>query len=131
MRLARPLRFAAVSGGGLLLDYTVYIALCEAGVPPGWANAVSAGCGVAFVFVVSARRVFEAPGGSLLVRPFGLYAAYQVLAVSLASAAVGTMTRLLDGHYLLGKTVVLPASFTANFLFMSWLLADRPDRAIR
>lgn len=52
-----------------------------------------------------------------------LYAGYQTIAVSMASAAVGTMTALLDERYLLGKTSVLPVSFMANYLFMSWLFA--------
>lgn len=122
MSLRRLLRFAGVSGAGLALDYTVYTILCAGGIAAGWANLVSAALAVTFVFVVSARRIFEAPSG-FLVKPFVLYAAYQTIAVSMTSAAVGAMTALLDGRYLLGKTSVLPVSFTANYLFMSWLFA--------
>ena len=53
------------------------------------------------------------------------YAVYQVIAISLASGAVHEATVLFGGRYLLGKTVVLPFSFTANYLFMSWLFAAR------
>ena len=58
-----------------------------------------------------------------MLRLFALYAAYQVIAIALASGAVHEATLLFNGRYLLGKTVILPFSFTANYLFMSWLFA--------
>jgi putative flippase GtrA len=121
--LARIVKFAGVSGAGLCLDFAVYSALCASGVPAGWANLVSAGLGVTFVFAVSARHIFAAE--RFLFGLFGIYAAYQVLAVSAASWLVGEATHLLDGRYLIGKTLVLPLSFTANYLFMSWLFGAR------
>lgn len=128
MNLVRIVRFAGVSGAGLLIDYAIYSVLCELGLAAGWANLISAATAVTFVFVVSARHIFEAPG-EFRMRPFAIYAGYQVIAVSLASAAVGGMTTLLDGRYLLGKTAVLPFSFTANYLFMSWLFGSRFTRS--
>jgi putative flippase GtrA len=122
--LTRIVKFAGVSGAGLCLDYAVYAALCASGVPAGWANLASAGLGVTFVFLVSARHIFGSADGFLLGL-FAVYAGYQVLAVSAASWLVGEATHLLDGRYLLGKTVVLPLSFTANYLFMSWLFGAR------
>lgn len=77
-----------------------------------------------FVFAVSARRIF-ASSEQFLLGLFAAYAAYQVLAVSAASWLVGTLTGALDGRYILAKTLVLPCSFTANYLFMSWLFAAR------
>ena len=120
----RILKFAGVSGAGLCLDYAVYSALCASGVPAGWANLVSAGLGVTFVFLVSARGIF-ASEDHFLLGLFAAYALYQVVAVSTASWLVGEATHLLDGRYLLGKTLVLPLSFTANYLFMSWLFGAR------
>ena len=120
----RILKFAGVSGAGLCLDYAVYSALCASGVPAGWANLVSAGLGVSFVFAVSARRIF-ASEDHFLLGLFAVYALYQVAAVSAASWLVGEATHVLDGRYLLGKTLVLPLSFTANYLFMSWLFGAR------
>lgn len=117
-------KFAGVSGAGLCLDYAVYTALCESGLDAGWANLISAATGVTFVFLVSARHIFESER-HFDHRLFSLYAIYQVLAISAASAAVGAATELFDGHYLLGKTVVLPFTFGANYLFMSWLFAVR------
>jgi putative flippase GtrA len=122
--LARIVKFAGVSGAGLCLDYAVYSLLCASGVAAGWANLVSAGLGVTFVFVVSARRIF-AGSDHFLLGLFGVYALYQVAAVSAASWLVGEATHVLDGRYLLGKTLILPLSFTANYLFTSWLFGAR------
>ena len=124
MDLTRILKFAGVSGAGLCLDYAVYSLLCAGGVGAGWANLVSASLGVTFVFIVSARRIF-AGSDRFLLGLFALYAGYQVLAVSAASWLVGEATHVLDGRYLIGKTLVLPLSFTANYLFMSWLFGAR------
>jgi putative flippase GtrA len=122
--LTRIIKFAGVSGAGLCLDYAVYSLLCASGVDAGWANLVSASLGVTFVFVVSARRIF-AGSDRFLLALFAIYAGYQLLAVSAASWLVGEATHLLDGRYLIGKTLVLPLSFTANYLFMSWLFGAR------
>jgi hypothetical protein len=124
VNLGRIVKFAGVSGAGLCLDYAVYALLCASGVPAAWANLVSAGLGVTFVFLVSARRIF-AGSEHFLLGLFAVYALYQVAAVSAASWLVGEATHLLDGRYLLGKTLVLPLSFTANYLFMSWLFGAR------
>lgn len=126
----RVLHFAGVSGAGLCLDYLVYWLLCRSGVPAGWANAVSASCGVTFVFVASARRIFEADHH--FQWPLFLpYAAYQAVAIAAASAAVGLLDDALDGKFLLAKLLVLPVTFTANFLFMSWLTRRRsPSRIV-
>jgi putative flippase GtrA len=131
MDLARIVKFAGVSGAGLCLDYVVYTLLCRGGLDAGVANLASAACGVTFVFAVSARRVFQS-SERFLLGPFLVYAAYQVVAISTASWAIHGATALFDGRYLLGKTVVLPFSFTANYLFMSRLFAwhhARPSAA--
>ena len=124
MDLTRILKFAGVSGAGLCLDYAVYSLLCASGLAAGWANLISASLGVTFVFVVSARRIF-AGSDRFLLGLFAVYAGYQVLAVSAASWLVGEATHVLDGRYLIGKTLVLPLSFTANYLFMSRLFGAR------
>lgn len=129
MDLGRIVKFAGVSGAGLCLDYAVYTLLCTSGLDAGVANLVSAACGVTFVFVVSSRRVF-ASSGHFLLGLFAAYALYQVAAISLASYAVHGATALLGGRFLLGKTVVLPFSFTANYLFMSWLFGARQRRTL-
>jgi putative flippase GtrA len=127
MDLPRIVKFAGVSGAGLCLDYAVYALLCRGGLDAGVANLMSAACGVTFVFVVSARRIFAA-SDRFLLGLFAVYAAYQLVAISCASWAVHGATELFDGRYLLGKTVVLPFSFTANYVFMSWLFGARERR---
>ena len=130
MDFGRIVRFAGVSGAGLCLDYAVYTLLCTSGLDAGVANLISAACGVTFVFTVSARHVFAA-SGQLLLGLFAAYALYQVAAISLASYAVHGATELFGGRFLLGKTVVLPFSFSANYLFMSWLFGARQRRVPR
>jgi hypothetical protein len=122
--VGRILKFAGVSGAGLCLDYAVYSLLCASGVAAGWANLASASLGVTFVFAVSARRIF-ASSERFLLGLFAVYSLYQLAAVSAASWLVGEATHVLDGRFLLGKTLVLPLSFTANYLFMSWLFGAR------
>ena len=125
MSLERVVKFAGVSGAGLCLDYLIYVLLCGTGMDAGPANAISAGTAVTFVFVVSARHIFEADARhGFLVRPFAVYAAFQVVAVLAASALVHATTDLLGGAYVLGKTVVLPLTFTVNYLFMTWLMSS-------
>jgi putative flippase GtrA len=130
MDLLRIVKFAGVSGAGLCLDYAVYTLLCTGGLDAGVANLASAACGVTFVFVVSSRKVF-ASSGQFLLGLFAIYAIYQVAAISLASYAVHGATALLGGRFLIGKTLVLPFSFTANYLFMSWLFGARERRVLR
>lgn len=122
--IARLVKFAGASGVGLFLDYLVYTLLCRGGMDAGWANLISATVAVTFVFVVSARHIFEGEH-RFLYRLFMLYALYQVVAVSAASYAVDHMTEVFDGRYIWGKTVVVPFSFFANYLFASWLFASR------
>lgn len=120
----RIVQFAGVSGTGLALDYAVYTLLCSGGMPAGWANLISASLAVTFVFFASVRRIFGTQRRDL-ERLFLVYLVYQAGAVSAASWAVGAATAMLDGRYILGKTLILPLSFTANYLFMGWLLAAR------
>lgn len=119
--LRRFLAFALVSGIGLTLDFVVYTALCASGLQPEYANVISASCGVTFVFFAASRHVFEGAQGWLL-GPFVLYAAWQVLLILAASAAVGAMTDVFHGAYLLGKLAVVPFTLSLNFLVSQRLL---------
>lgn len=124
----RVARFALVSGTGLFIDYLIYAFLYNAGLAAGWANLVSASTAVTFVYQVSGRHIFRASGRDLH-RLFVGYVAFQCLAVPLASVAVDAATSLLDDRYLLGKTVILPFTFSANYLFTSRLLSRRAAEA--
>ena len=110
--------FALVSGMGLAIDFLLFALLVHWGAQPGWANILSARVAVAFVFFASVQRIFAYDGGFL----FGLFLAYllyQIVAVIAASVAVGVLAARMSP--LLAKLAVLPATFTANFAFMSLL----------
>jgi putative flippase GtrA len=128
--LRRFLAFAVVSGLGLILDFVIYTALCESGMQPEFANLISAACGVTFVFFAASRHVFETAEGWLF-GPFAMYAGWQVLLIVAASAAVGALTDLFDGRYLLGKLAVVPFTLTLNFLVSQRLLTRRGAGAVR
>jgi hypothetical protein len=55
---------------------------------------------------------------------FGLYLGYQIAAVALASWAVDALV-IAGVTPILAKIIILPATFTANFVFMSWLTKSR------
>jgi putative flippase GtrA len=119
----RVLAFALVSGLGLALDFCLFLALVEAGARAGWANLVSASAAVSFVYFASVRRIFAYEGRFLLAL-FLLYLGYQALAVALASWAVDALTALLR-EPALAKGLILPVTFSANYLFMSFLTRAR------
>lgn len=118
----RVARFGGASGVGLILDYAVYTVLHAAlGVPAGLANLCSATVGITFVYFASLRHVFHhlaAPEQGTFLR----YLAWQAVAVPVASVVVGLLESALDGKFLLAKTLVVPFTFGANYLFMHWLL---------
>jgi putative flippase GtrA len=115
----RLLRFALVSGTGLVLDTAVFLALVRLGLLAGYANLISASMAVTFVYFVSTKRVFEY-AGRFLLGLFLIYCVYQVLAVSAASWTVGAL--VAAGFVpLLAKVLILPVTFLANYLFMAFL----------
>jgi putative flippase GtrA len=115
--------FAAASGAGLGIDFLLFLALLAAGVAPGPANLVSGTAAVSFVYFASVRRIFSYRG-SFLLGLFAAYLAYQAAGVSAASWAVA----VLDARHvppLLAKLALLPVTFPANYLFMTFLTARR------
>lgn len=120
--LTRLLRFAGASGLGLAIDVLVYSALNLAGVPAGVANVVSAACGVTFAYCASLRHVFDARERTTERGLFASFWVYQALAIPAASGLVALAAAALDDRWLLAKSVVLPVTFFANYVFMSWLL---------
>ena len=142
-------KFALISGIGWTLDVVLFASLVAAGLRPLVANCMSAATAVVFVFAIAQRRTFV-HDGSLILRKFGLYAAYNILGISLASLTVAFVAAwmleassrylALDaGDLLLGfvplivavslaaKIVITPITLYANFLFMGWLLEGRPS----
>lgn len=121
--VSRVAAFAAVSGVGLGLDVGLFYTLTELGARAGFANLASAFAAVTFVYFASARRIFLYRGGFLLPL-FALYVGYQVVAVALASWAVDAIA-LAGVAPILAKLMILPATFSANYLFMSYLTRPR------
>lgn len=108
-----------MSGLGLAMDFAVFFALIWAGLSPFGANAVSGACAVTFVYFASVRRIFSYRGRFLLGL-FAAYLIYQVCGVTVASLLV----QFLAANYVsagLAKILILPLTFTANYLFMSLL----------
>lgn len=117
------IRFAAASGIGLLLDLGLFLLLVLTKLTPTQANLVSATAAVTFVYFATVHRVFSYRG-RFLVPLFLVYLAYQAAAVTAASVAVGYLAR----YWFLpaiAKLVILPVTFSANFLFMSFLTRRR------
>lgn len=121
--MAKVMRFALVSGVGLALDVGLFLALNAAGMRAGYANLVSAAVAVTFVYFVSTRRVFNYDGRFLLAL-FWVYFAYQALAVAAASWAVDALVAM-ELAPLLSKGLILPVTFSANYLVMDFLTKSR------
>jgi putative flippase GtrA len=124
--LIRVAGFALVSGAGLAIDFGLFLALVEGlGVRAGPANFVSAAAAVTFVYFVSVRRLFEYQGRFLLLL-FAFYVGYQVVAVAAASWAVDWLAVNMFVPAI-AKLVILPVTFSANYLFMSAITRPRPS----
>lgn len=122
--LTRVVGFALVSGAGLAIDFGLFLALVELfGVRPGAANVLSAATAVTFVYFVSVRRLFNYQGRFLLSL-FALYVAYQFIAVAAASWAIDWLAANFVAPAI-AKSLILPATFTANYLFMSFITRSR------
>lgn len=121
--------FAFVSGIGLTLDVAIYTVLCASGAAPELANLLSAATAVTFVFFAASRRVFSGRDGWML-RPFAAYVAYQVVAITAASVAIGALTDAFGGRYLLAKAAVLPVTLAVNFIVAQRLLSTPPEKVL-
>jgi putative flippase GtrA len=121
--ITKLLRFALVSGTGLALDVGLFVLLVQYGLRAGYANFISASVAVTFVYFVSTKRVFEYAGRFLLPL-FLVYVGYQTLAVSAASWAVDAIVAL-GILPVLAKGLILPVTFSANYLFLEFLTRTR------
>ena len=123
-RLAtRVAGFSILSAIGLTIDIAIFSLLVHFGLRAGYANLISAGLAVTFVYFSSAKKVFQYHGRFLLLL-FLVYVLYQVAAVLAASFAVD---RLVIAAFkpIVAKLLILPVTFTANYLSMSFLLKAR------
>lgn len=117
--VSKLLRFALISGAGLALDVGLFLVFVYFGLRPGYANLISASAAVSFVYFASTKRVFEY-AGRFLFTLFMAYLAYQALAITLASWAVDAIV-IAGIMPVLAKGLILPVTFTANYLFLDFL----------
>ena len=129
LNMSKVISFGFVSCAGLMLDLLLFAAGLKLAIPVMLANFVASACAVAFVYFASARRTF-AYRGEFLFPLFWAYAGYQVIGVTLASLAVASLVALGLAP-LLAKVAILPATFAANYLFMSFLTRRGVARATR
>jgi len=121
--IPKLLRFSLISATGLALDVGLFVLLVHLGLRAGYANFISASVAVTFVYFVSTKSVFEY-AGRFLIPLFLLYVAYQALAVTVASWAVDAIVAL-DVLPILAKGLILPVTFSANYLFLDFLTRTR------
>jgi putative flippase GtrA len=126
---ARVLRFGLVSALGLTLDIALFLTLVHAAVGAFEANIVSSGVGLIFVYCTSVRRIFRYDG-RFIVPLFAAYVFYHVCGTLFVSWAISGMVHLGVAPAI-PKIGILPATFTANYLFMSWLTAHRERWILR
>jgi putative flippase GtrA len=126
---ARALRFGLLSGVGLALDIALFLTLVHVGVGAFEANVVSSGAGLTFVYCASVRRVFRYDG-RFIVPLFSAYVLYHVCGTLFISWAISGVVQLGVAPAI-PKVGILPATFTANYLFMSWLTAHRERWILR
>jgi putative flippase GtrA len=119
----RLLRFALISAIGLALDVGLFVALVHADLHVGHANLVSASVAVTFVYFLSTKRAFEYAGRFLLPL-FLIFVAYQALAIMTASWAVGAIVAF-GVLPVFAKGLILPVTFSANYLFLDFLTRSR------
>jgi putative flippase GtrA len=121
--VTRVAGFSILSAIGLAIDIAIFSLLVHFGLRPGYANLVSAGLAVTFVYFSSAKKVFQYHGRFLLPL-FLVYLLYQVAAVLAASFAVDRLA-IAGFKPIIAKLLILPVTFTANYISMSFLLRAR------
>ena len=119
----RMFRYALVGGAGLVLDFTLFLALVHAGLGSFKSNIVSSGTTLTFVYFISVRQIFRYHGKFILPL-FAAYLTYHFCGTLLVSWVIMRLVHL-DIAPALAKIAILPATFTANYLFMSWLTRNR------
>ena len=126
---ARALRFGIVSGMGLAIDFALFLTLIHANAGAFAANVISSGAGLTFVYCASVRRVFRYDG-RFIVPLFAAYVLYHLCGTLAVSWAISGLVRL-DVAPAFAKVGILPATFTANYVFMSWLTRRREGWILR
>ena len=136
IRIRSFLKFAALSGTGWLADMAILLMLVKfAAMPASVANVISSSVAAVSVFLVSRHLVFDKAEGKLAGR-VGLYFAYTLVVILLASVAMDFVSRyllVLSRHFdialsasvlaAIAKVIITPPQLLMNFL-ASRLLAE-------
>jgi hypothetical protein len=107
----------------------MFLTLVQAGVGAFAANIVSSAAGLTFVYCASVRRIFRYDG-RFIVPLFAAYVFYHVCGTLFVSWAISCVVHLGVAPAI-PKIGILPATFTANYLFMSWLTGHRERWILR
>lgn len=126
---ARAIRFGLISGIGLALDVGLFLTLVHAGLSAFEANVVSSAAGLTFVYCASVRPIFRYDG-RFIVPLFAAYVFYHVCGTLFVSWVISGVVHLGVAPAI-PKVGILPATFAANYMFMSWLTARRESWVLR
>lgn len=118
------LLFSLTSGIGWLVDVSLFTWLVFLKISPFYANLISAGIAVSYVFFVSTRHIFIRDQRYMVGKFLG-YLVYHIVAVFLASAAIQGLYGILEVHPLICKIIVTPFTLYINYIFMAFLLEKR------
>lgn len=119
-RLRRLVSFAVGSGAGLAADLLTFSVLVLVGVPPVAANLVSTAVATTIVYLLVTRYTFRAVRRArTYLLFFGWYAALSVI----VSVLIEEISRGDTGWALVLKLLSVPCTFTANYLFSTFLLS--------
>ncbi|MDF7777386.1 hypothetical protein P1X14_19165 [Sphingomonas sp. AOB5] len=112
-------RFAALSGGGWLLDTALLLALVALfQIPASVANLFSAATAASLVYLVSHHRIHDGQRHRTEIR-LGIYLIYTAALILAASLAIGAILPLLGAGTaatFAAKCIVTPPQLLCNFL---------------
>lgn len=142
--------FTLISGTGWLIDLGLTVLGVSAGLTAFLASVIGSLVAVSFVFVVSQLMVFDT-GGRVKTEHYGFYLLWHGVTIPIASGLVAGLNLVLEGPVAallpalpgwiatllpgvaalatgIAKIAITPATLTANFFFMRWLVERRGIR---
>lgn len=120
------MRFFVGSCLGLVVDLSLFEVGVRAGLAPGLANVVSAGCAVVVVFLFVTKYAFRADRTR---SSFALFVGWYSFSILVFSLLIELLHDGTGWAPFICKLVSLPPSFAANFGFSRFLFRDRRPAA--
>lgn len=120
------IRFAALSGGGWILDLTTLLLISNTGrVPTVLANIISSSLASSVVFMMARRRIHDGQNDGIFIRTM-IYMSYTGLSIGLASLAIPGLVSYINSAgisdsnpkdaLVLAKVLVTPPQLICNYL---------------